>query len=275
IKTLELYRESNKARIESLSKQLETLKLEKDRVDGNLASLLKASKNLDNLIKSQRSQKNKDGLGYSAVPPPVANLYLSTKKYFSWTGLSECDDDTVTDYSRPSSTVESTSEDVQNKNPSIFEDVASPSTPKPFIKFVKPKDCQTESKTDKKVKMECIETLKKDLETLKQEKEVVDGKLAGLLLASKDLDNLIESQRTDKSKEESSSEEDQNRNPSASKNVASPITPKQFVKFVKASDSQSKSKTDEKETPEKPPIKNAEQYRKPNKKSNVRENQRN
>nr|GFA21204.1 uncharacterized mitochondrial protein AtMg00810-like [Tanacetum cinerariifolium] len=37
--------------------------------------------------------------------------------------------------------------------------------------------------------------LKKELETLKQEKEVVDGKLAGLLLASKYLDNLIESQR--------------------------------------------------------------------------------
>nr|GEY32641.1 reverse transcriptase domain-containing protein [Tanacetum cinerariifolium] len=40
---------------------------------------------------------------------------------------------------------------------------------------------------------------------------------------------------------ESSSEEDQNRNPYVSKNVASPITPKQFVKFVKASDSQSKT----------------------------------
>nr|GEV24489.1 hypothetical protein [Tanacetum cinerariifolium] len=90
----------------------------------------------------------------------------------------------------------------------------------------------------------------------KQEKEVVDGKLAGLLSASKDLDNLIENQRPSPAVE-SSSKEDQNRNPSASKNVASPITPKQFVKFVKASDSQSKSKTDEKETPEKPPVKDA------------------
>nr|GFA47083.1 hypothetical protein [Tanacetum cinerariifolium] len=35
----------------------------------------------------------------------------------------------------------------------------------------------------------------KKLETLKEEKEGVDGKLAGLLKASKDLDNLIESQR--------------------------------------------------------------------------------
>nr|GFC41670.1 hypothetical protein [Tanacetum cinerariifolium] len=121
---------------------------------------------------------------------------------------------------------------------------------------------------------ECIETLKKELETLKQEKEVVDGKLAGLLTASKDLDNLIENQRPSPTVE-SSSEEDQNRNPSVSENVASPITPKSFFKFVKASDSQSKSKTDEKETPKKPPVKYAKQYRKPNKKPNVRGNQRN
>nr|GFB48557.1 ubiquitin hydrolase [Tanacetum cinerariifolium] len=60
-----------------------------------------------------------------------------------------------------------------------------------------------------------------------------------------------------------------------SENVASPITPKQFVKFVKVSDSQSKSKTDEKETPEKPPVKDAKKYIKPNKKPNVRGNQRN
>nr|GEW33599.1 hypothetical protein [Tanacetum cinerariifolium] len=50
-------------------------------------------------------------------------------------------------------------------------------------------------------KNECIESLRKELENLKKEKEVVDGKLVGLLTASKDLDNLIESQRSDKSKE--------------------------------------------------------------------------
>nr|GEV65534.1 hypothetical protein [Tanacetum cinerariifolium] len=49
--TLELYTESNLKSIESLSKKLDTLKLEKDRVDGKLAGLLKASKNLDNLAK--------------------------------------------------------------------------------------------------------------------------------------------------------------------------------------------------------------------------------
>nr|GFB50349.1 hypothetical protein [Tanacetum cinerariifolium] len=47
------------------------------------------------------SEKNKEGLGYTAVPPPTAQLYLSPKKDLSWTGLLECADDTVTDYSRP------------------------------------------------------------------------------------------------------------------------------------------------------------------------------
>nr|GFC07268.1 hypothetical protein [Tanacetum cinerariifolium] len=114
-------------------------------VDRKLAGLLKASKNLNNLIESQRSNKIKDGVGYSAVLPYVADLYLSPKKDLSWTGLPEFADDTVTDYSRPTPTVESTSEEGQNKNSSTSEDVASPITPKPFVKFVKPKDCQSES----------------------------------------------------------------------------------------------------------------------------------
>nr|GFA29761.1 hypothetical protein [Tanacetum cinerariifolium] len=91
--------------------KLETLKLEKDGVDGKLAGLLKASKDLDNIIESQRSDKIKDGLGYIVVPPLLAQVYLSPKKDLSWTGLPECADDTVTDYSRPSPTVESASGD--------------------------------------------------------------------------------------------------------------------------------------------------------------------
>nr|GFB68579.1 hypothetical protein [Tanacetum cinerariifolium] len=145
IRTLEFYNESNKECIETLKKKLETLKQEKEGVDRKLAGLLIASKDLNNLIKSQRSDKNKEGLGYTAVPPPPVQLYLSPKKDLSWTGLPECVDDTVTDYSRPSPTVESISEEDQNKNSSVSENVASLITPKPFIKFVKPKDSQSES----------------------------------------------------------------------------------------------------------------------------------
>nr|GFA76665.1 putative ribonuclease H-like domain-containing protein [Tanacetum cinerariifolium] len=50
---------------------------------------------------------------------------------------------------------------------------------------------------------------------------------------------------------------------------------KPFIKFVKANDSLTKSKTDTVETAKKPPVKYAEQYRKPTKKPNVKGNQRN
>nr|GFB58898.1 hypothetical protein [Tanacetum cinerariifolium] len=90
------------------------------------------------------SDQVKEGVGYNAVPLPAADLYLSPKKDLSWTGLPEFVDDTVTNYSRPSPTVVSTSEEGQNKDSSTFEDVASPNPPKPFVKFVKPKDNQPE-----------------------------------------------------------------------------------------------------------------------------------
>nr|GFB22826.1 hypothetical protein [Tanacetum cinerariifolium] len=78
-------------------------------LDGKLAGLLKASKNLDRLIESQRSDQVKEGVGYNVVPPPAADLYLSPKKDLLWTGLPKFVDDTVTDYSRPSPTIASTS----------------------------------------------------------------------------------------------------------------------------------------------------------------------
>nr|GEU60114.1 hypothetical protein [Tanacetum cinerariifolium] len=149
IRTLEFRTESNNECIEILKKKLETLKLVKDGVDGKLAGLLIASKDLDNLIESQRADKNKEGLGYSAVPPPPVQIYSSSKKDLSWTGLPNFADDTVTDYSRPSPTMESTSGNDQDRNPSVSETVVSPITPKPFIKFVKPKDSQSKSKTCK------------------------------------------------------------------------------------------------------------------------------
>nr|GFC55176.1 hypothetical protein [Tanacetum cinerariifolium] len=63
--------------------------------------------------------------------------------------------DTVTNYSRPSPTVVSTSAEDQNKDTSTSEVAASPNPPKPFVKFVKPKDSQPESKSKEQ------ETLKK------------------------------------------------------------------------------------------------------------------
>nr|GEV29979.1 hypothetical protein [Tanacetum cinerariifolium] len=158
IRTLEMYRAYNLKSIKALDKELEVVKLEKDGLDRKLAGLLKASKNLDHLIESQRSDQVKEGVGYNAVPPPAADLYLSPKKDLSWTGLPEFVDDTVTDYSRPSPTIESTSKDGQNRNSSAFENREPTDSilSKPAVKFVKAVDKQAERSTTNKA-----ETLKK------------------------------------------------------------------------------------------------------------------
>nr|GFA01531.1 ubiquitin hydrolase [Tanacetum cinerariifolium] len=94
------------------------------------------------------------GLRYSVVPPPIAQIYSSPKKDLSWTGLPEFADDTITDYSRPSPAIKSTSDDAQNKNPFVTETGASDSTilSKPAIKFVKAVDRAAERSTTTKVK---------------------------------------------------------------------------------------------------------------------------
>nr|GEY77174.1 hypothetical protein [Tanacetum cinerariifolium] len=59
------------------SKELESLKKEKEGLDGKLAGFQTASKDLDSLLESQRLDKNKEGLGYNVVPPPPAQIYSS------------------------------------------------------------------------------------------------------------------------------------------------------------------------------------------------------
>nr|GFC00829.1 hypothetical protein [Tanacetum cinerariifolium] len=151
IRGLELEVEFKTNSLECLTKKLETLKKEKEGLDDKLAGFQTSSKDIDNLLESQRLDKNKEGLGYSVVPPPPAQIYSSPKKDMSWTGLPEFKDDTVTDYSRPAPTIESSPDDAQNKNSSVTKTEASPSTisTKSFIKFVKANDSPTTSKTNK------------------------------------------------------------------------------------------------------------------------------
>nr|GEV29092.1 ribonuclease H-like domain-containing protein [Tanacetum cinerariifolium] len=159
IRVLEFNTESRANCIESLTKDLEFLKKEKGELETKLIGFQTASKVLDSLLESQRLDKNNEGLGYSDVPPPSAQIYSPPNKDMSWTGLPKCADDIVTGYSRPAPTIESSSDDAQNRNPSVTETEASPSTisPKPFIKFVKVNDSPTKSKTDK------VKTAKKPL----------------------------------------------------------------------------------------------------------------
>nr|GEV09227.1 reverse transcriptase domain-containing protein [Tanacetum cinerariifolium] len=128
--------------------KLEVIKNEKEGLESKLTGFKSATKDLDHLIGSQRSDKIKEGLGYSVVPPPPAQLYSPPKKDMSWTGLPKFADDTVTNYTRPAPTVESSPDDAQNKNPSVTATEASPNiiTSKPAIKFVKAAE---RPKTDK------------------------------------------------------------------------------------------------------------------------------
>nr|GFC25368.1 hypothetical protein [Tanacetum cinerariifolium] len=78
----------------------EQVKKEKEGLDNKLTGFESTSKDLDTLLGSQRTDKNKEGLGYNAIPPP-AQVYSPPKKDMTWTGLPEFANDTVTDYSRP------------------------------------------------------------------------------------------------------------------------------------------------------------------------------
>nr|GEZ69619.1 hypothetical protein [Tanacetum cinerariifolium] len=95
--------------------ELELIKKEKEGLDSKLTGFQTASKDLDSLLESQKLDKNKEGLGYSVVPPPPTQIYSPPKKDMSWTGLPEFKDEIVTDYSRLAPTIESSPDDAQKK----------------------------------------------------------------------------------------------------------------------------------------------------------------
>nr|GEW20447.1 reverse transcriptase domain-containing protein [Tanacetum cinerariifolium] len=111
-------------KIEYLKNELEQVKKEKESLDNKLTGFGNASKDLDNLLGSQRSDKKKEGLGYSAVPPPLTQIYSPLKKDLSWTGLPEFINDTVTDYRRPTPSIDASKcnkSELQSSNFSVFE----------------------------------------------------------------------------------------------------------------------------------------------------------
>nr|GEY38089.1 putative ribonuclease H-like domain-containing protein [Tanacetum cinerariifolium] len=125
IRGLEFSVECKANRIKNLTNELETLKKEKEGLDRKLSCFKLATKDLDNLIGSQRPDKIKEGLGYH---------------------------NTITDYTRPNSSVESNSNDLQNSSSFASENGESTGSilSKPEIKFVKPADSPTVAKTNKK-----------------------------------------------------------------------------------------------------------------------------
>nr|GEX96111.1 ribonuclease H-like domain-containing protein [Tanacetum cinerariifolium] len=129
IRGLERNVEVRNNKIENLLNELERVKNEKEGLDNKLTGFESALKDLDTLLGSQRTNKNKEGL------PEFA-------------------DDTVTDYSMPTPSIDSSkrnTSDLQNSNPSVFEHGESSSSimSKPIIKFVKAADSPKVIKTNK------------------------------------------------------------------------------------------------------------------------------
>nr|GEU48191.1 hypothetical protein [Tanacetum cinerariifolium] len=124
IRGLEFDVKNKNTKIKNFMNELEQIKKEKEGLDSKLTGFESASKDLDTLLGSQRSDKNKEGLGYN---------------------------DTITDYSRPSPSIESNTSDLQNSNSFVFENGESSSTilSKSMIKFVKAADSPTDIKTNK------------------------------------------------------------------------------------------------------------------------------
>ncbi|GKD26417.1 hypothetical protein Tco_1232631 [Tanacetum coccineum] len=109
IRVLERDLELRDNKIENLRNELEEVKKEKESIDFKIEKFDNASKDLDSLLGNKRLDKDKKGLGfneYSVVPPPPAQVYSPPKKDLSWMGLPEFVDDTVTDYSRPTPSID-------------------------------------------------------------------------------------------------------------------------------------------------------------------------
>ncbi|GJR39667.1 hypothetical protein Tco_1215351 [Tanacetum coccineum] len=121
IRVLERDLELRDNKIENLKNELEEVKKEKESIDFKIEKFDNASKDLDSLLGTQRSVKDKTGLGlneYTAVSPPPAQVYSPSKNDLSWTCLPEFVDEIVTDYSRPTPSID-VSKDVSDEQKAI------------------------------------------------------------------------------------------------------------------------------------------------------------
>ncbi|GKA65585.1 hypothetical protein Tco_0765292 [Tanacetum coccineum] len=76
--------------INMLKTKFEKVKQEKDDIEFKIDKFDKDSKDLDQLLESQITNKSKKGLGYSAVPPPHPLIYNRPNKLdLSYSGLEE------------------------------------------------------------------------------------------------------------------------------------------------------------------------------------------
>ncbi|GKD27300.1 ribonuclease H-like domain-containing protein [Tanacetum coccineum] len=155
IRVLERDLELKDYKIENLTNELEEVKKERDGIDSKLEKFVNSSKDLDQMLESQKSAKDKTGVGfneYTDVPPP-AQVYSPPKKDLSWMGLPEFADNTVTDYTRPTPSVDVTNDvrsELDGNNLTVCEHggTSSNAVSKPIINFVKESGCPSASKVN-------------------------------------------------------------------------------------------------------------------------------
>ncbi|GJU32419.1 retrovirus-related pol polyprotein from transposon TNT 1-94 [Tanacetum coccineum] len=229
IRVLERDLELRDNKIENLRNELEEVKKEKESIDFKIEKFDNASKDLDNLLGNKRLDKDKKGLGfneYSVVPPPPAQVYSPPKKDLSWMGLPKFVDDTVTDYSRPTPSID-VSKDVSDEHKQLWKRLKTagyrvttvgsrlmlllkryglglilyraPCAIKGVLRFFVKKDIRVLER-DLELRDNKIENLRNELEEVNKEKESIDFKIEKFNNASKDLDSLLGNQRLDKDK---------------------------------------------------------------------------
>nr|GEZ48867.1 hypothetical protein [Tanacetum cinerariifolium] len=81
IRGLEFDLKNKNIKIERIANELEQIKKEKEGLDSKLIGFEFAFKDLDTLLGSWRSDKNKEGLGYSTVSPSCSSLLSSQERY--------------------------------------------------------------------------------------------------------------------------------------------------------------------------------------------------
>ncbi|GJU29331.1 hypothetical protein Tco_1172920 [Tanacetum coccineum] len=124
IRVLERDLELKDYKIENLTIELEKVKKEIDGIDSKLEKFVNSSKNLDQMLETQRSVKDKTGLGR----------------------LPEFADNTVTDYTRPTPSVDVTNDvrsELDRNNLTVCEHggTSSNDVSTPIINFMKESGC--------------------------------------------------------------------------------------------------------------------------------------
>ncbi|GJY40777.1 ribonuclease H-like domain-containing protein [Tanacetum coccineum] len=126
--------------INVLKSELEKVKQEKDGIDFKIEKFDKASKDLDQLLGSQITDKCKKGLGYSAVPPPHPLIYNRPNKLdLSYSGLDEFKEPEFKGYGPENK--EQVSQDTSSfveSSPNVDKETVFPVNKK--VEFTKPKN---------------------------------------------------------------------------------------------------------------------------------------